>query len=218
MNSKRVRLFLLATTALLSLCGSASIVHASEPGTVVTTALERLRSSGSFASLVELIDWEGRYQALSEEEKIGMGLRDAEGLRSHYSRIAEANGALTIERLKSEATEAGAAERMRLTETIQTLEAELERQRDEFRTALAETQFRVGSATVGSATAESEQTAVVNLERSTGVAIESIAVRLHRRGDTWLLESAAPLNPLPSSYEGTPFGRLPEPTAVLGQP
>jgi len=200
------------TLALALICSYASSALANSPAEKVSQVVEKLKSAGNLGALVDHIHWKWRFEKLSADEKKVRGFSSAADLRNFYAAIAKANGSGVVETLKEDARVAAPANRSKALDHITQVSAELERQQREFRLALSETSYKVGSIK-----REGDTLVIINLEKSKGVAIQSDELRMHLVNGDWLFESAAPLNPLPITFGGTPFGKLPEPAAILGQ-
>lgn len=201
---------ILSALLFLLFCASA---NASSPEDAISTAVRALKAKGDLSPLVAHIDWEWRFSQLGDDEKKSRGISSASSLRNHYLSRAEANGSDVLESLKEDARNAAPGKKSAALELITRVESELLRQQQQFKSALRETSYKVGSLKM-----EGDSVAIANIEKSKGVAIQSEELRLRLVNGEWLFESAAPLNPLPITFGGTPLGKLPEPIAILGQP
>lgn len=192
---------------------AALLAQENDPAVTVNRAVEKMKQTGSLSALIDYIDWDFRYSEIAHEERQARGISSAKALRAHYLQRAEANGREIIERLQREAESAPPEYRRSLAGSLTKVKEELRRQEEEFSRALQATDYVVQDVKF-----ESDTKATVSIERRNGAAIKTVTLTLHRGDGSWLMESAAALNPLPIISEGTPVGRLPEPVAVLGQP
>ncbi len=199
--------------SLISIELLSSLAFASSPEDSIASAVRELKAKGDLTPLVAHIDWKWRFEQMSSEERKARGFTSVSELRNFYAARAEANGSDVLSGLKEDARTAAPNKKSQALDLITKVEKELLRQQQQFKTALRETSYQVGSLKM-----ESDTVAIANIERVNGPSIHSEELRLRLVNGEWLFESAAALNPLPITFGGTPLGKLPEPVAILGQP
>jgi hypothetical protein len=168
------------TLFVLSLSSSA---FALTPEETVKEIVEKIKSAGTPAPIVEYVDWESAFSGIPQEQRSMMKLASAQEMKVAYTKVINDPVAAIKERMEAQIATLPADKQAEAKEKVKMMEQSINKQKAEMTDRIKQTEYQVGKADVKG------DTATVNLVQDFKGDKKEQQVKLIKKGDAWLLAS-----------------------------
>ena len=189
-----LRSFGLVTLLVVSVLAFRGAALAQTPLDITERLIAQVKAAQSMSPVIDAIDWEGAYKAISVPEKQALGYRSVQDFKRDEIDNFENSGAkiedILNSAIKNSAKQNSGPQHEAALETAKgKLDSSLKNQADAVKQAFSDTTYAAGDSNLGATTA------TVKLSKTKGGDSVTQTLEFVKVEGSWKLKSGAPFNP-----------------------
>ena len=150
----------------------------------VEEILSKMKAAESPAPVVDYVDWKGAYEKMPAAQRQAVGVESAEGLRSFYSKMMTNPKEVMEKKLEEQLASMPEEKKSMMRASMGRMEQMVDQRQEMMRKQLAETEYKVGEATMEG------EVATVPITQTHNGETKQRDIKLTKVDGRWLLDSA----------------------------